>query len=223
MKLCRSSGALPGADRFPMIPAWATRTCTARLASARSPFSSDRRLQVREGSFASGDEQAMLGEALSRFIRASGARRDADDSPRSASAFNAQRWSSLAELGITALPFKESDGGLGGSLAAVMMVAGHLGKGLVREPYLECIVIAGRLLAQAENSRLRSTWLSDVISGETLIGLAHHERGDSVRPTVNITRLRRDGAGAYVVTGAKMLVPVPGALQAFLVTAQDDD
>jgi alkylation response protein AidB-like acyl-CoA dehydrogenase len=177
---------------------------------------------VSERSFASTDEQAMLEEALSRFVRDSRARSGADDSARSVSAFNPQRWGSLAELGVTALPFKESDGGLGGSLASVMMVAGHLGNGLVREPYLECIVTAGRLLAQAENSRLRSTWLPELISGEKLIGLAHHERGDPARPTVSATRLRRDGAGDYVLAGTKMLVPVPSALQAFLVTARGD-
>jgi alkylation response protein AidB-like acyl-CoA dehydrogenase len=177
---------------------------------------------VSDRTFASSDEQAMLEEALSRFVRYSRARSGADDSARSVSAFNPQRWSSLAELGVTALPFKESDGGLGGSLAAVMMVSGHLGKGLVREPYLECIVTAGRLLAQAENSRLRSTWLPEVISGGRLIGLAHHERGDPARPAVSITRLSRDGAGDYVLAGAKMLVAVPSALQAFLITARDD-
>jgi alkylation response protein AidB-like acyl-CoA dehydrogenase len=174
-------------------------------------------------SFASNDEQAMLGEALTRFVRDLRARSGADDWLRSASGFNAQRWCSLADLGVMALPFKEGDGGLGGSLGAVMMVAGHLGKGLVREPYLECIVIAGRLLAQAGNSRLRSMWLPGVISGERLIGLAHLERDDRARPSVSSTRMRRDSAGDYVLTGAKMLVPAPGALQAILVTARDDD
>ena len=148
---------------------------------------------MSDPSFASSDEQAMLEEALGRFVRDSRARSGADASARSGSAFNAHRWRSLVELGVTALPFKESDGGLGGSLASVMMVAGHLGNGLVREPYLECVVTAGRLLGQAENSRLRSTWLPEVISGQKLIGLAHHERGDPARPTVSTTRLRRDG------------------------------
>ena len=173
-------------------------------------------------SFVSNDEQAMLEEAVSRFVRDSSARGAAGDSFPHASAFNAQRWSSLADLGLTALPFKESDGGLGGSLAAVMMVAGHLGTGLVREPYRECIVTAGRLLAQAENSRLRSLWLPGVISGERLIGLAHLERGDPGRPTVSITRLCRESAGDYVLSGTKTLVAAPGALRGLLVTARDD-
>lgn len=172
--------------------------------------------------FASTDEQAMLEEALGRFLRDSCARSGTEASGRSASAFNSKRWRSLAELGVTALPFNDSDGGLGGSLAAVMMVTGHLGNGLVREPYLECIVTAGRLLAEAGNSRLRSAWLPEIISGEKLIGLAHHERADSARPTVSTTRLRQDGVGAYVLSGAKLLVPVPSALHAFLVTARDD-
>ena len=178
---------------------------------------------MSDRSFVSTDEQAMLEEALSRFVRDSRARRGADDLYRITAAFSSKRWSCLAELGLTALPFKDSDGGLGGSLAAVMMVTGHLGNGLVREPYLECIVTAGRLLAQAENSRLRSTWLPEVISGERLIGLAHHERADPAQPTVSTTRLRRDPAGGYVLAGAKMLVPVPGTLHALLVTARDDD
>jgi len=179
-------------------------------------------LEVSDQSVTFTDEQAMLGEAVGRFVRDLRARGAAEKSFGSVSAFNAQTWRSLADLGITALPFKEGDGGLGGSLAAVMMVAGTLGKGLVREPYLECVIVAGRLLAQAEDSLLRSMWLPRVISGGCLIGLAHLERGDQARPTVSTTRLRRESDGNYVLTGAKMLVPAPGALQAFLVTARDD-
>ncbi len=124
-------------------------------------------MEVSYQSVISNDEQAMLGEAVSRLVRDLRERSAAGNSLRNASAFNTQTWCSLADLGVTALPFNESEGGLGGSLAAVMMVAGHLGKGLVREPYLECIVIAGRLLARADSPLLRraafrastSSWL----------------------------------------------------------------
>src|ERR1700730_16819846 len=148
MRLCCNSGALPGADRFQAVPAWDTRTYTALRASARSPFSTDRRLQVSAPGFASTDEQAMSEEALSRFVRDSRARSGTDASGRNASAFNSKRWRSLAELGVTALPFNDSDGGLGGSLAAVMMVTGHPGNGLVREPSLEGLLTSGPLLAE---------------------------------------------------------------------------
>jgi alkylation response protein AidB-like acyl-CoA dehydrogenase len=66
--------------------------------------------------------------------------------------FSKRLYKLYAELGWTALPFSEADGGLGGKAVDTMIVLEELGKGLVLEPYLTSIIFAGGLLKQASDA-----------------------------------------------------------------------
>ena len=166
-------------------------------------------------------QENLLEQSLERYLRESCSMSERAAILRSATGFSRERWSFFAEMGLLGLPFAEQDGGYGGSLGDVMGVMRLLGRALVPEPYFECILVAGRLLAAASDATRRAEWLAPLIAGERLIGLAHLERGDRGRGEVRQTTVKCDTAG-LLLEGAKILVPVAGSLDALLVTARDE-
>src|SRR5438046_3110783 len=49
-------------------------------------------------------------------------------------------WATLAELGMTALPVPEAQGGFSGSAVDMFVVMQEIGRGLVVEPYLATVL-----------------------------------------------------------------------------------
>jgi alkylation response protein AidB-like acyl-CoA dehydrogenase len=164
------------------------------------------------------EERALLQESLERVAREHytlAARRALLAGDVS---FNPTNWQRLAELGILALPFETSLGGLDGSLADVMVIGRILGQGLSLDPYIPCVLLAGRLLARAHNPILRDDWLQHLMSGSKLIALAHHE--PRANAASSSTRLQHKGHSLYL-NGTKRLVPLAPELDAFVVTARN--
>ena len=54
--------------------------------------------------------------------------------------FNVQAWQTFADLGWTAIPFAEDDGGLGGGPIELALLMQQFGRGLVVEPFLLAIL-----------------------------------------------------------------------------------
>src|SRR5471030_1754929 len=59
-------------------------------------------------------------------------------------------WSTLAELGMTALPVPEQQGGFNGSAVDMYVVMKELGRGLVIEPYF-ATVLGAQFLKRGES------------------------------------------------------------------------
>ena len=105
------------------------------------------------------DEQRLLQESVARFVAD-----QYDLDKRNAlvakePGFGADHWRQFAELGWLALPFCEEDGGIGGTAIDVMLLLEQLGKGLVVEPYLANVVLAGGVLRRAANAQQRAEQL----------------------------------------------------------------
>jgi len=165
-------------------------------------------------------DMAMLEAPLERYLREHYSFEARRTVLRGETGFDRAHWDFLAEAGFLALPFGEDDAGVGGSLADVMSVMRHLGRTLVLEPYLDCIVVAGRLLARSKAGNDRSALIAGLISGQSLIGLAHLERGDRGRGAAQRTTFTRE-SGRIRLNGEKILVPVAASLDSMLVTARD--
>jgi len=172
-------------------------------------------------SLSQNSDMAMLEAPLERYLREHYSFEARRAVLRSDMSFDRAHWNFLAESGFLALPFCEEEGGLGGSLADVMSVMRHLGRTLVLEPYLDCIVVAGRLLAQSNAGHDKSALIAGLISGQNLIGLAHLERGDRARGDTRRTVFTRE-SGRVRLNGEKILVPVAASLDSMLVTAQGE-
>jgi alkylation response protein AidB-like acyl-CoA dehydrogenase len=168
--------------------------------------------------FSISEEQQMLRDMVERFAkdRYDPAQRPAHHVP--AAGFDAGNWALLAELGLLALPFDEADGGLAGSPTDLMIVAEALGRGVVAEPFLSGILIAGQLLAIAGTAGQKAHWLDRIIAGSAHIALAHSEPD---------SRFALDRVSATVVdgriSGTKSFILGGTASDAFIVSARTQD
>ena len=90
--------------------------------------------------------QLMLADSIEKFIA-----NDYDFDTRQKYAgsdlgYSEGVWQTFAELGWTSVPFSEEDGGFDGGPTEMMVVMERLGRGLVVEPYLANVVLAGGVL-----------------------------------------------------------------------------
>src|SRR5688572_5308064 len=86
------------------------------------------------------EEQLQFADALKRWVGKDygfDTRHKIIHSPEGVSS---QAWSTLAELGMTALPVPEEQGGFNGSAVDMFVVMQELGRGLVVEPYFATVL-----------------------------------------------------------------------------------
>jgi acyl-CoA dehydrogenase len=119
--------------------------------------------------------------------------------------FDPAVWTSIAELGWTAIPFSEEDGGLGLGLADAVCVTEALGRGLATEPYLSNVLLAGAAVARLGSAEQRSRLLGPMIEGSLHLGWAHGEPGMRFDPLGVVTRAEKTPAG-YRLSGEKVQV-----------------
>ena len=164
------------------------------------------------------DEQNALRDTLSRFI--------AKDYPfearralaKSADGFSRDHWKQFADLGLLALPFPEDFGGMNGNAVDTMLVMEAFGRGLVLEPYLATVVVAGHLIRDAGSAAQKEALLPAIAGGELMLALAHYERGARYEVSRVDTAAKADGSG-WTLSGAKGVVLGGGAADKLLVSA----
>lgn len=133
--------------------------------------------------------------------------------------FSARNWALLGELGLIAALFDVEAGGLALSATGIATVFEALGHGLVVEPLIENVLVAGRLLASTAPEPLRAVWLPGLINGARRIALAHAEaRGRSGRLWVE-TRAESNGDG-MTLSGEKAYVPAGAGADGYIVSAR---
>ncbi len=125
--------------------------------------------------FSFSEEQTLLQDSVQRFIQNDYSFAARQQLVRSEEGFSRAHWSTFAELGWLALPFPEEDGGYGGTPIETMILMEEFGKGLVIEPYVSSIVIAGTLLSDAGSTQQKETILASLRNGEKLAALAFVE------------------------------------------------
>lgn len=114
-------------------------------------------------------------------------------------------WSQFAELGLLGAPFSEADGGFGGGPVDAMVVMEEFGKGLVIEPYLQTVVVAGGFLKHAGTAAQKEQHLAGIIGGEEIYGFAYSEPKGRYNLADLTTTAKKDGSG-YVLNGHKAVV-----------------
>jgi alkylation response protein AidB-like acyl-CoA dehydrogenase len=169
--------------------------------------------------FSFNEIQAMLDDSVEKFIA-----NDYDFETRqkyaaSDKGYSTEVWQTFAELGWTSVPFSEEDGGFGGGPADLMVLMLRFGKGLIVEPYLANIILAGGVLRRAASAGQKEQWLHPVIAGELQAALAYaepHSRYD----IANIrTTAVADGDG-WVLNGDKGVVFNGGNAELLIVSAR---
>ena len=169
--------------------------------------------------FAYTEIQTMLADSVGKFID-----NEYDFDTRQAHAgsekgYSEDVWATFAELGWTAVPFSEEDGGFGGGPVDVMVLMQSLARGLVVEPYLANIVLAGGILRRAASAEQKEKWLQAIISGELQATLAFNEPQARYDLASVCTTATRDGDN-WVLSGVKGLVPNGGTSDLLIIPAR---
>ncbi len=155
--------------------------------------------------FSLSEVQAMLADSVDKFIA-----NEYDFDTRqgyagSESGFSADAWATMADLGWTAVPFSEDDGGFGGGPVDIMVLMQHLARGLVVEPYLANVILAGGILRRLANAEQKDRWLQPMMAGELHATLAFNEPQARFDLASVKTTASRDGDD-WVISGQKGVV-----------------
>lgn len=167
------------------------------------------------------EDQRMLADTLSRFLRD---RYPIDVRLKAAASvqgFDQGIWDGLAELGILGALFSEADGGFGGHAFDTAVVFEELGRALVVEPVLASAVLGGGLVAQL-GADAQKAQIEELIAGTRRLALAHYEPTGRYEAT-EVTTRAVDGK----ITGRKAVAYNAGTADAIIVSARvsgaDDD
>jgi alkylation response protein AidB-like acyl-CoA dehydrogenase len=133
--------------------------------------------------------------------------------------FSAENWRILGELGLIAAMLPDDAGGLGLDATGLCTVFEALGSGLVVEPLLENVLLAGRLLAATAPAALRETVLPAVLGGDRRIALAHAEAKSRANRLWIECRAEPDG-DAVVLNGEKSFVPAGAGADDYIISAR---
>ena len=113
-------------------------------------------------------------------------------------------WKQYVDLGLTALPFAEEHGGIGGGPVETMIVMEAFGRALALEPYFASVILGGNFVKLGASEAVRNDVLPQVAAGETLLAFAHAERQARYDLADVAATAKKDGAD-YVLNGEKSL------------------
>ena len=151
------------------------------------------------------EEQSAIRDVISRFIE-----NEYDFEKRMSiaegdSAFDSDVYNFFVEQGFTAIPFSEEDGGLNGGPVETMLIMKEIGRGLVLEPYLENVILAGGVLKRLATDEQKSKWLSKIINGELQSTLAFTE--PQSRFNLNdVATVAKENGDKVIINGKKSFV-----------------
>jgi alkylation response protein AidB-like acyl-CoA dehydrogenase len=172
--------------------------------------------------FSLSEDQSGLKDTLIKFIDRDYSFDDRWKVIRSPEGWSRAHWNQLAEIGVMALPIAEADGGLGGGGVDTLVVMEQIGRGLVLEPYLGCVVLPAALIKAAGAPELRAALSEKLATGETLYAFAHTEPGQRYeRAAVGFSAaIKGDG---FVLNGRKISVLGGDCADTLIVSAKIAD
>ena len=169
--------------------------------------------------FSFSEEQTLLQNSVQRFIQNDYTFEQRQKLLKSDEGFSRENWASFAELGWLGLPFSEEAGGFGGGPIETMILMEEFGKGLVVEPYLSTVLLAGKLIEQGGNAAQIESLLAEIIAGESLGAFAFVEPQARFN-LANITTRAEKGINGFVVNGFKGVVLGGPSADFFIVPAR---
>ncbi|MFT4570476.1 MAG: alkylation response protein AidB-like acyl-CoA dehydrogenase [Hyphomicrobiaceae bacterium] len=169
--------------------------------------------------FDNSEEQQMIIDSVRRFV--------ANESPverfrrmrEDERGWEPKVWAKMAEQGWLAVCYPEEQGGFGGSFVDAALILEQLGRGLVPEPYIASVVLAGGLISRLGSPEQIESFLTPMISGETSLALAFAERQSRYNLADCQSSAEKSGAG-YVLRGEKAWVLNGHAADQLVVVAR---
>lgn len=169
--------------------------------------------------FSISEEQSMLADSVARFIDNDYRFDTRQKIAASEYGYSVDLWQTFAELGWTAVPFDEADGGFNGGPVELTLMMEQFGRGLVLEPYLATVVLAGGLLQRLASPVQKERWLRPVIVGDLQAALAFAEPQGRFDVADIATSAKADSNG-FILNGSKTLVLNGGGAELLLIPAR---
>ena len=164
------------------------------------------------------EEQQMIVDAVAKFV--------ANDSPveRFRKLRDTERgwepamWERMGEYGWLAVAYPEDQGGFGGRFVDMALILEQLGRGLVPEPYIASVVLAGGLISRLGTESQIEQYLAPMIEGRSSLALAYAERQSRYHLGDCLTTASRSG-DSYTLQGEKVWVLNGHAAEKIIVAA----
>jgi len=175
------------------------------------------------GQFAEGPDLALLADSVRAFVADKTDHRRTRALRQSELGYDPGLLRSMAELGWTGILLPPSSGGLGLGFGAMACAIKELGRGLMAEPIAASVVLAGQVLALADNEDIAGRLLPQLVAGERMPALAWQEKadgGDALVPDAARTTAEPAQGGARI-SGRKRWVA--GGSDGFIVSAHGPD
>ena len=147
------------------------------------------------------EEQTQFSDALRRWVEKDYTFEQRKGIVTSKEGVSAKAWSTLTELGMTALPIPEAQGGFAGSAVDMLVVMQEIGRGLIIEPYFATVFGAEFLKLAGGQEAL----LEQVASGELKLACALGEKQSRHDLTDIVTKASANGDG-FILDGTKTVV-----------------
>jgi len=155
--------------------------------------------------FSLSEVQMMLKDSVEKFITNDYNFERRQSYAASELGFSPEVWQTFAELGWTAVPFSEADGGFDGGPIEMMVMMQQFGRGLIVEPYLANIVLAGGVLRRVASDAQKTKWLQPLIRGELQAAVGVTEPQSRYDLNNIVTTAVQNGDG-WVINGDKGVV-----------------
>jgi alkylation response protein AidB-like acyl-CoA dehydrogenase len=165
------------------------------------------------------DEQQQFRDALRRYLDKEYGFDARQKIVASQAGIDAKHWDKFAELGLTALPAPEAQGGFNGDAVDMLVVMQELGRALVVEPYLATAV--GIEALKLTGGELAHTLLESAAEGKVKLAVAFHEPHARYDLFAVETTARAQGEG-FVLSGSKSIVQHGAQADHWIVPARLD-
>jgi alkylation response protein AidB-like acyl-CoA dehydrogenase len=168
------------------------------------------------------DVQSMLQESIDKFITNDYNFERRQQYAASDLGYSPDVWAMFAELGWTTVPFAEDDGGFDGGPVELMVMMQQFGRGLLVEPFLANIILAGGVLRRVATAEQKVRWLHPIIAGELQATLAVAEP-QSRYDLANVATTATQAGDGWVLDGRKGVVLNGGTADLLIIPARTGD
>ena len=165
------------------------------------------------------EEQTLLRNSVQKFVQNDYTFEKRRAIVKTDAGWSRSNWMKFAELGLLGAPFTEDQGGLGGGPIETMIIMEEFGRGIVIEPYLGTVVLAGGFLRHAGSKAQQEKFIPEIVEGKRVFAFAFAEpQGRYNLADLNVTA-KKSGAG-YTLNGHKAVVIGAPWADSLIVTAR---
>ena len=169
--------------------------------------------------FTFNEEQSLIQDQVDQFVQKEYDWETRQSLSNSELGFGEDNWKKFAELGWLGISVSEDSGGFGGSAIESMLIMEAFGKGLVVEPFLETVIMAGVLIDDHGSDQQKSSFLEPAIAGEMHLALAYAEPQSRFNLSDVVTEAKADGDN-FIINGYKSVVMNGPSADQIIVSAR---